>query len=83
MYMRSVEVHCVQTTDYSLVCFASTNTKQFCDVLAKQCGYLVVMPDWFRGKPITEEMLGNREEVMAWLGKVGTYEVVSKSSVRL
>lgn len=39
------------------------------------------MPDWFRGKPINEDMLGNREGVMAWLGKVGTYEVVRKSKV--
>ncbi|KAH8547499.1 Alpha/Beta hydrolase protein [Umbelopsis sp. PMI_123] len=59
------------------------NTKQFCDVLAKQCGYLVVMPDWFRGNSITEDMLGDLEGVRAWLSKVGTYEVLAPSIQRV
>jgi hypothetical protein len=34
------------------------------------------MPDFFRGKPCTEEMLGDRERLMAWIGKFGSFEVV-------
>lgn len=34
------------------------------------------MPDFFRGKPATESMLGNRDELMAWIQKEGTIDVV-------
>ncbi|KAI9491664.1 dienelactone hydrolase [Zychaea mexicana] len=52
------------------------NTKQFCDVLAKNCGYKVVMPDFFRGKPLVPEDMGDVDRVMAWIGKVGSMEVI-------
>ncbi|KAG2179991.1 hypothetical protein INT43_003778 [Umbelopsis isabellina] len=59
------------------------NTKQFCDVLANNCGYQVVMPDFFRGKPATPDILGKRDELMAWLQKVGTIDVLEPSIQRV
>ncbi|CDH49969.1 dienelactone hydrolase family protein [Lichtheimia corymbifera JMRC:FSU:9682] len=53
------------------------NTKQFCDILAKECGYKVVMPDFFRGEPWTDEKMGDMQALIAWIGKVGSIEVVS------
>jgi len=35
------------------------------------------MPDFFRGKALTEADLGDRAAIHEWLGRVGTYEVVS------
>ncbi|GAB5591086.1 hypothetical protein Unana1_05986 [Umbelopsis nana] len=52
------------------------NTQQFCDVLATHCGYQVVMPDFFRGKPATVEMMADRQVILAWLGKFGTIDVI-------
>jgi hypothetical protein len=34
------------------------------------------MPDFFRGEPLQETMLGDRAAVLAWLDRVGTFEVV-------
>ncbi|CAM0137520.1 unnamed protein product [Umbelopsis sp. WA50703] len=61
----------------------SPNTKQFCDVLAKHCGYLVVMPDWLRGKTIPEELWGDHNGIKAWLDKIGTYELLAPSIQRV
>lgn len=36
------------------------------------------MPDFFRGKMLKEEDLGDRDAFRVWLDKVGTYEVVSE-----
>ncbi|CAO3673570.1 unnamed protein product [Umbelopsis ramanniana] len=52
------------------------NTKQFCDVLSKHSGKQVIMPDFFRGKALTEADLGDRAAIHEWLGRVGTYQVV-------
>ncbi|KAI8578831.1 hypothetical protein K450DRAFT_244741 [Umbelopsis ramanniana AG] len=52
------------------------NTKQFCDVLANHCGYRVVLPDWFRGKPATHDMLGDMSKLTAWLQQVGTIDII-------
>lgn len=41
------------------------------------------MPDFFRGKPATPEMLGNRDVLLAWIGQVGTFEIVRILSQRL
>jgi hypothetical protein len=35
------------------------------------------MPDFFRGKALTEADLGDRAAIHEWLGRVGTYQVVS------
>ncbi|CAM0139611.1 hypothetical protein VKS41_004568 [Umbelopsis sp. WA50703] len=59
------------------------NTKQFCDVLANHCGYRVVMPDFFRGKPATPDMLGKMNELMAWIQKEGTIDVLEPSINRV
>ncbi|KAI8146240.1 Alpha/Beta hydrolase protein [Fennellomyces sp. T-0311] len=52
------------------------NTKQFCDILAKNCGYKVAMPDFFHGKPWTPEQMGDMQALLAWIAKVGTIEVI-------
>ncbi|KAI9311597.1 dienelactone hydrolase [Dichotomocladium elegans] len=52
------------------------NTKQFCDILAQQGGYKVVMPDFFRGKPWTFEKSGDREAMLSWIHSVGTIDKI-------
>ncbi|KAI7857440.1 Alpha/Beta hydrolase protein [Circinella umbellata] len=52
------------------------NTKQFCDVLANNCGYKVVMPDFFRGEPYKPEWMGDMDRLMAWIQKVGSLKVI-------
>ncbi|KAG2227850.1 hypothetical protein INT45_002088 [Circinella minor] len=52
------------------------NTKQFCDVLANNCGYKVVMPDFFRGEPYKHEWMGDVDRLMTWIHKVGSLEVI-------
>lgn len=56
--------------------YHSNNTKQFCDILANKCGYKVVMPDFFRGDYWTPEKMGDMQALLAWIGKVGSIEVV-------
>lgn len=62
--------------EINLSACVSNNTKQFCDILAKECGYKVVMPDFFRGEPWTDEKMGDMQALIAWIGKVGSIEVV-------
>lgn len=66
---------------YSLVIDAdfSNNTKQFCDILAKHCGWRVVMPDFFYGDNAAcyFENGFDREGLIAWIGQKGTLEIVS------
>ncbi|KAG0173532.1 hypothetical protein DFQ28_008198 [Apophysomyces sp. BC1034] len=52
------------------------NTQQFCDVLAEHRGYKVLLPDFFRGDAWNQS-LGNTEAIVAWLGKVGTFDVIA------
>ncbi|KAI9470993.1 MAG: dienelactone hydrolase family-domain-containing protein, partial [Benjaminiella poitrasii] len=52
------------------------NAYQFCDIMAKNCGWKVIMPDFLHGDYATAELMGQREKLLAWLGKVGTYEAV-------
>ncbi|CAO3642742.1 unnamed protein product [Mucor hiemalis] len=59
------------------------NTKQFCDILAKNCGWKVVMPDFFRGKPLVESDLGDIPKLLAWVDKNGTAEVVTPDVIRV
>lgn len=56
---------------------ASDNTKQFADLLAQHGKYKVVMPDFFRHEPFQAEWLGQRDLLMAWVGKYGSLEVAS------
>jgi hypothetical protein len=58
-------------------CYYSVNTQQFCDILAKNCGWKVVMPDFFRGESIPKECMGNRPALIEWITKVGSYDIVS------
>lgn len=71
-YMRV----CVCTIDTHV--YFSNNTKQFCDILAKQCGWRVVMPDFFRGDDGGRFFQNgfDREGLMAWIGQRGTTEIV-------
>ncbi|CAO3637435.1 unnamed protein product [Cunninghamella blakesleeana] len=52
------------------------NAKQFADIVATR-GFKVVMPDFFRGKPCSPELLGDRPKLMEWIGKVGTIEIIT------
>ncbi|KAL1928298.1 hypothetical protein VTP01DRAFT_3214 [Rhizomucor pusillus] len=52
------------------------NTKQFADLLAQHGKYKVVMPDFFRHEPFQAEWLGQRDLLMAWVGKYGSLEVI-------
>lgn len=58
--------------------YLSNNTKQFCDILAKHCGWRVVMPDFFRGDDAACFFQNgfDREGLMAWIGQKGTLEIV-------
>ncbi|RCI04753.1 hypothetical protein CU098_008397 [Rhizopus stolonifer] len=49
------------------------NTMQFCDILAKNCGWKVVMPDFLRGDYWNFER-GDMSALIAWITKVGTLE---------
>ncbi|KAI8332882.1 Alpha/Beta hydrolase protein [Chlamydoabsidia padenii] len=53
------------------------NTKQFADILAKHCNYKVVMPDFFRGEVFDHTKLGDREVLLAWIGKYGSLNTVA------
>ncbi|KAI8975486.1 Alpha/Beta hydrolase protein [Mycotypha africana] len=53
------------------------NAYQFCDILAKSCKWRVIMPDLLHGDYATMELLGKGKELMAWLDRVGTLEVVT------
>ncbi|KAI7902383.1 dienelactone hydrolase [Cokeromyces recurvatus] len=52
------------------------NAYQFCDILAKNCGWKVIMPDILHGDYATMELLKQFDKFMVWLNKVGTYEAV-------
>ncbi|OBZ84836.1 hypothetical protein A0J61_07106 [Choanephora cucurbitarum] len=52
------------------------NTKQFCDILAKNCGWKVVMPDFLRGDYWSFER-GGMDALVAWIEKVGSIENVT------
>ncbi|KAG1057652.1 hypothetical protein G6F43_000508 [Rhizopus delemar] len=58
------------------------NTKQFCDILAKHCGWRVVMPDFFRGDDAHGKM-DSTDTLLAWLGKVGTIEIIAPQIERV
>jgi len=53
------------------------NTKQFCDQLAKD-GFLVVLPDFFRGSPWTPDNFPPKDmqELFDWIAKAGAWEIV-------
>ncbi|KAI8881755.1 alpha/beta-hydrolase [Backusella circina FSU 941] len=61
------------------------NTKQFCDILAKNCGWRVVLPDFFRGNALTEEFFTthSREELIAWVTANGSLPVVKPDVQRV
>ncbi|CEG70192.1 hypothetical protein RMATCC62417_06134 [Rhizopus microsporus] len=61
------------------------NTKQFCDILAKQCGWRVVMPDFFRGDDGGRFFQNgfDREGLMAWIGQRGTTEIIEPQIERV
>jgi dienelactone hydrolase len=55
------------------------NTLQGADVLATQCGYRIVVPDFFRGLQWDVENIPPREGrpvLDAWIQKVGSWEIV-------
>ncbi|RCH91236.1 hypothetical protein CU098_006698 [Rhizopus stolonifer] len=58
------------------------NTKQFCDILAKQCGWRVVMPDFFRGDSANDRM-GDMTAMLQWLKNIGDIEVISPDIERV
>lgn len=55
----------------------SPNTYQFCDILAKHCGWRVIMPDFLHGDYATAALMGDIPKLLKWIEKVGTTEVVS------
>lgn len=57
--------------------FFSPNGFQFCDILAKNCGWKVILPDFFRGDYATHDMLGNMPVLMKWLDSHATLELVT------
>ncbi|ORE08198.1 alpha/beta-hydrolase [Rhizopus microsporus var. microsporus] len=61
------------------------NTKQFCDILAKQCGWRVVMPDFFRGEDAARFFDNgfDREGLVAWIGQKGTIETIEPDIQRV
>ncbi|OZJ02296.1 hypothetical protein BZG36_05067 [Bifiguratus adelaidae] len=48
------------------------NTKQFADRLAEHSKVNVIMPDFFRGKPFTEQDLADKEKLMSWVQSAGS-----------
>lgn len=61
----------------------SVNTKQFCDILANNCGWKVVLPDFFRGDYLVPSDLGNREKLFGYIDKFGSVEVITPQVVRV
>ncbi|KAI8393453.1 dienelactone hydrolase [Radiomyces spectabilis] len=53
------------------------NTMQFCDRLAQQCGFRVVMPDLLHGDYWSHERMGDMDTLVAWITRVGALEVVA------
>eukprot|EP00010_Vexillifera_abyssalis_P003288 CAMPEP_0201552526 /NCGR_PEP_ID=MMETSP0173_2-20130828/16770_1 /ASSEMBLY_ACC=CAM_ASM_000268 /TAXON_ID=218659 /ORGANISM="Vexillifera sp., Strain DIVA3 564/2" /LENGTH=238 /DNA_ID=CAMNT_0047963027 /DNA_START=109 /DNA_END=825 /DNA_ORIENTATION=- len=56
------------------------STQQFCDLLSKETCSLVVMPDFFRGKPWRLEDYPPKadQDLMGWISKAGSHEMVLK-----
>lgn len=55
----------------------SDNTKQLCDLIASETGYKVVMPDFlFKGQKPFNVLGLPREEMIAWVMKNGSIDVV-------
>ncbi|KAI9278202.1 Alpha/Beta hydrolase protein [Phascolomyces articulosus] len=54
------------------------NTKQFCDILAKYCGYKVLLPDFFRGSSWDPSRMTPEDipKLMAWIGEIGTIQKI-------
>lgn len=59
----------------------SPNAFQFCDILANNCGWKVILPDYFRGDYCTKELQANRAELMKWIGAKASLEKVCNVSV--
>ncbi|KAI8332883.1 Alpha/Beta hydrolase protein [Chlamydoabsidia padenii] len=53
------------------------NTKQFADILAKHCGYKVVMPDFFRGESYDPALLGDLDFLVSWVKKHGSLKTAA------
>ncbi|GAA5811937.1 hypothetical protein MFLAVUS_005384 [Mucor flavus] len=53
------------------------NTKQFCDILAKNCGWRVVLPDFFRGDYYPPSELGDKERLMKWWATTASTEIIT------
>ncbi|KAL9541236.1 hypothetical protein MBANPS3_009240 [Mucor bainieri] len=53
------------------------NAYQFCDILAKHCGWRVIMPDFLHGDYATPALLADIPKLLEWVGRVGTIEVVT------
>jgi len=65
---------------YDIFGFTSGRTRYFCDWLAKNSKYTVILPDFFRGEGWDPKKIpsDHRPELMEWIKKVGTWDEVVK-----
>eukprot|EP01121_Diplochlamys_sp_Union-15-3_P001378 TRINITY_DN111_c0_g1_i1.p1 TRINITY_DN111_c0_g1~~TRINITY_DN111_c0_g1_i1.p1 ORF type:complete len:243 (+),score=52.41 TRINITY_DN111_c0_g1_i1:54-782(+) len=57
------------------------NAKQFADKLSSSTGQRVILPDYYLGAPWSQDNFppkGGRDELVSWIQKVATLEVVDK-----
>jgi dienelactone hydrolase len=55
------------------------NTQQGADLLAQECGYLIAMPDFFRGKGWKTDNIPAKEGravMQAYIQSIGSWEIV-------
>ncbi|CAG8553916.1 17284_t:CDS:2 [Cetraspora pellucida] len=78
-----------QTKNAVIICYDiygfHENVKQFCDILGSQ-GFLVALPDFFRGDPWTSEKIKGdnfMESLRAWLGEKAPPERVQQHTAQI
>ncbi|KAI8063016.1 dienelactone hydrolase family-domain-containing protein [Thamnidium elegans] len=61
----------------------TVNTKQTCDILAKNCGWRVVLPDFFRGDYHIVHELGDKDKLTKWWASTASTEVITPDVIRV